>query len=69
MPITHRIASEFAVNYTAKLIHDPISTIETAIETSDRDRIDFATNNIFGKIEAAMSTIRSNVNGELSTLE
>ena len=69
MPTTHLIASEFAANYTAKLIHDPISTIETAIETYDRDRIDLATKVICGKIEASMSIMRSIVNDELSTLE
>ena len=69
VPTTHLIAFESAVNYTAKLIHDSIPTIETAIETSDRDRIELATKDICGKIEASMSIMRSIVNGELSTLE
>ena len=52
VPTTYLIAFGSAVNYTAKLIHDLIPTIETAIETSDRDRIELATKDICGKIKA-----------------
>ena len=69
VPTTSLDAFESAVNYTAKLIHNSIPTIETAIETYDRDRIDLATKVIWGKIEASMSSMRSIVNDELSTLE
>ena len=69
VPTTYLIFFESAVNYTAKLIHDSIPTIETAIETHDRYRIELATKVICGKTEASMSTMRSIVNGELSTLE
>ncbi len=57
MPRTDLNAFESAVNYTAKLIHDSIPTIETVIETFDRDRIELATKDICGKIEASMSII------------
>ena len=33
MPTTYLIVFESAVNYTAKMIHNSIPTIETAIET------------------------------------
>ena len=57
MPTTYLFAFESAVNYTAKLIHDSIPTIETVVETFDRDRIELATKDICGKIEASMSII------------
>ena len=57
VPTSHLIAFESAVNYTAKLIHDSIPTIETVVETFDRDRIELATKDICGKIEASMSII------------
>ena len=69
VPTTYLIAFESAIDYIAKLFHDSIQTIETAIETSDRDRIELATKDICEKIKASMSTMRSIVNGELSTFE
>ena len=69
VPTPHLIAFASAVKYTAKLIHDSIPTIEAAIETSDRERIELATKDIRGKIEASMSKKRRMFNGELSTLE
>jgi len=69
VPTTYLIAFESAVRYTARLIRDSIPTIESAIETSEREHIELATRDICGKIEASMSTMRSIVNGELSTLE
>ena len=69
VPTSHLIAFESAVNSTAKLIHDSIPTIETAIETSDRDRIELATKDICGNTEVSMSPMRSIFNGELGTLE
>ena len=63
VPANYLFAFESAVNYTAKLIHDSIPTIETMIETYDRDRIELATKVICGKIEVSMSTMRSIVNG------
>ena len=69
MPTTYPVVFGSAVNYAAKMIHNLIPTIETAIKTYDRDRIDLATKVICGKIEASMGTMRVIVNGELSTLE
>ena len=69
MPTTYPVVFGSAVNYAAKMIHNLIPTIETAIKTYDRDRIELATKDIRGKIEASMSKKRRMFNGELSTLE
>ena len=57
MPTTYPVVFGSAVNYAAKMIHNLIPTIETAIKTFDRDRIELATKDICGKIEASMSII------------